>query len=163
MKSAGEPIGRILLRSGIYYRIAGTTPKELIADGLLRLPLPAEIDSGRVLAAIMEREQSASSAIGDGLAMPHCRHESLSLLRHPLVSLNFPAIPLSGWGYDTVPVFAFFIILCPDSSSHLRVIKDLSVLLRLPEFNKKLVSQSNSMEIMTFISQHDETSAMKPR
>lgn len=148
MANETEPLSRILEQSGIFHHIAGQTLEEVLLDALQRIALPPGVDARQILAAVMERESLASSAIGDGLAIPHCRHLSLAALPAPLVSLNFLSQTLAVWGESWMPVSAFFLILCPNAIIHLKVVSRLSTLLRRVEFKGLLNDKADRESIL---------------
>jgi PTS system nitrogen regulatory IIA component len=151
MANETEPLSQILERSGIFHHIAGQTLEEVILDALQRISLPQEVDTHRILTAILERETLASSAIGKGLAIPHCRDASLVALPVPLVSLNCLQTALCPWGTDWSVVSAFFLILCPNATIHLRVVSKLSSLLRKDEFRQLIGANASSEAILDFV------------
>ncbi len=156
-----EPLSRILERSGIFLDVAGDNMESVVSEALLRLSLPDNVDSRRVMSAILEREAMAPTVIGEGLAIPHCRHESLSALAGPLVSLNMPVRPLSCWGSHMQVVKAFFLVLCPDATSHLRVLSALSPLIREKGFLELIRQKPPVSEFLAFTRKHEEKSVRK--
>lgn len=158
MKAATEPLSRILERSGVFRDVEGNSLEPVLRESLLKLPLPETVDFHRLLASVLEREAMGSTAIGGGLAIPHCRDESLAELPGALVSLNYPIRPLPVWGTDTQTVAAFFLILCPDAVSHLQVVADLSALMRKPGFMELIGQKAGRSEIVSFARIHEEES-----
>src|SRR5205085_2283562 len=59
---------------GIVYRLPGSTKEEALRALVATLPLPDGVDREVLWRLFMAREASASTAIGDGIALPHVRN-----------------------------------------------------------------------------------------
>ncbi len=101
-----------------------------------------EIDASRVLAALLEREKLGTTAIGEGIAIPHAKIEGLERILGGFVRL---AEPLDFEALDEQPVDLVFFILAPVAASteHLKALARLARLLRDPELRTRLRSESD--------------------
>ncbi len=85
----------------------------------------ADADLESVIRAILGREELGSTGIGQGVAVPHTRHQSVKKLVGTLAlskgGVNFAAL-------DGEPVNIFFLLLSPTNQSgdHLRALENIS-------------------------------------
>jgi len=99
-------------------------------------------DKSAALACIMERESLMSTAIREGVAVPHGKSDSVERL--------FGAIGISRKGvdydaFDKKPVRIAFMIVSPrrDPEMHLRTLKLLARILDMPDFLETLLSAAS--------------------
>src|SRR5438105_2139446 len=59
---------------GIFYHLQDTNKERALRSLVEVLPLPDGVDRELVLRLYLTRESSASTAIGDGIALPHIRN-----------------------------------------------------------------------------------------
>ena len=129
-----------LAAGGVHHGVPGATREELLAEAVSRLPLPEGVDAGEVLAVLLVREASASTAIGDGIAIPHVRMPIVLDVDEAIVSLSFPAQPVDFGAPDGRPVTALFTMVTPTVHGHLHLLAALAYLLRDEEFHAAVAS-----------------------
>ena len=83
------------------------------------------LDPHTILAALFEREQLGSTAIGKGVAIPHCRIESLS---NPIVALLRVSQGVDYEAPDELAVKLIFALLLPADANqqHLDLLASLA-------------------------------------
>ena len=91
-------------------------------------------DPAGVLEAIRIREDTASTALPSGVAIPHPRRRCPSLLGEPVMAYGRTASGISFGAPDNSLTDIFFLVCCRDDATHLRVLARLSRLLLKPEF-----------------------------
>lgn len=112
------------------------------------------IDSQVLGRALTEREQLASTAIGDGIAIPHGRLESVDtlvgVLGRSVEGLNFDSI-------DGKPTYLIFMLVAPSAATgaHLKALARLSRLFRDAQFRQRLLSASDSEALFQTIKDED--------
>jgi PTS system nitrogen regulatory IIA component len=57
--------------------LAGSTAQEVLTEICRPLTATTGVETQRLVEALLAREQLASTAIGDGLAIPHCKVSGL--------------------------------------------------------------------------------------
>lgn len=129
---------KCLRAGGIFYRIDGRTVFEVLEQMLSLMRLPAGVEASRILDLVYEREQMASTGIGEGIALPHCRDLAVAGLTHPLVALGFLEQPVDFKAVDSQPVSKVFLFLSPSSRSSIRIMSRLAYALRQPTFSQVL-------------------------
>ncbi|MBI5596051.1 MAG: PTS sugar transporter subunit IIA [Elusimicrobia bacterium] len=129
-----EKLGRFaLLRralgaGGVHHAVAGGDAASALAAAADRLPLPAP-DRALAGQALSEREKLGSTALGDGIAIPHPRSPLVFPVESPIVTLCFLKTPVDFHAADGLPVSALFLILAPSVRSHLALLADLAAAL----------------------------------
>ena len=97
----------------------------------------SEMDAGEVYNNLLAREKLGSTALGDGIAIPHCR---LSSCETAVVTLMTLASPVDFDAVDGRPVDILFVLLVPEAATqeHLDVLAGLARLLANAYFRDRL-------------------------
>lgn len=82
-------------------------------------------DSRQVAARLMEREQLGSTGIGRGIAIPHCKVESL---KESILALGIAPDGVEFEAGDGLPVQIFFLLISPAvaAAQHLQTLAAIS-------------------------------------
>ena len=104
------------------------------------LPLPEDVDRELLLRLFLAREASASTAIGDGIAIPHVRNPIVLNVKRPMVTLCFLEHPVDFGALDHKPVYILFSLICPTVRSHLQTLSRLSYTLQDQKFKAALIA-----------------------
>ena len=97
-----------LRAGGIHYGISGADKQSVLANAVARLPLSNQRDRELYLHLLLAREALGTSAIGDGIAIPHVRRPAIFRLAKPLVTLCFLERPIDFHASDARPVGVLF-------------------------------------------------------
>jgi nitrogen PTS system EIIA component len=119
---------------GIYYRLGGLDKESVLREAVEVLRLPDEVDREFLLQVMLARERMTSTAIGDGVAIPHARNPIVLHVDKPLISLCFLEKPIDFGALDGQPVHVLFILVSPTVRAHLHLLYRLSFALRDEEF-----------------------------
>jgi PTS system nitrogen regulatory IIA component len=113
-----------------------------------------EISSEDLTAALAERERLGSTAIGDGIAIPHGKIRGVRQIlgafgRHP-VGVDFESL-------DGRPTHLFFLLAAPEDSAslHLKALARVSRLFKNSAFRDHLLSARDAAEIFRLIVEED--------
>lgn len=151
LDSEEEPIPNLAeaLRAGrICYGLAGADKKGAIQALVEALPLPDGVDRDLILRLFLAREASATTGIGDGIALPHVRNPIVLPVSHPMVTLCFLKQAVDFGALDQKPVQILFSLTCPTTRSHLQMMARLSYALHDVKFKKVLGRQGAAEEIL---------------
>jgi PTS system nitrogen regulatory IIA component len=114
-----------------------------------------EIDRERLVQVLWEREKLGSTAIGDGIAIPHGKLPALKSVlgafgRHP-AGVDFDSL-------DGGPTRLFFLLVAPENSvgEHLKALARVSRLLKDRTFRTRLLEAPGRSEIFRLIRDEDE-------
>jgi PTS system nitrogen regulatory IIA component len=87
----------------------------------------------RLLDEVLERERMASTALGEGVAVPHPREPLGDALDQPLISLVLPHTPLDWAAVDGEPVHTVALLASPTASAHLEILSQIGRAVRSTE------------------------------
>ncbi len=127
-------LGEALERGGVFYRIDGYTREEVLADAVNHLRLSDNVDRELLLELLRAREELTSTAIGNGIAIPHPRNPILTSVQQPKVTLCFLEHPVNFFALDGHLVKILLLVIAPDLTTHLHLLSRLNFILRDPEF-----------------------------
>jgi PTS system nitrogen regulatory IIA component len=121
---------------GIHYDFPDTTKDRALEALVGVLPLPEGIDRQLLLQLFRAREAAASTAIGDGIAVPHVRNPIVLNVARPMITLCFLQQPVEFGALDSLPVHVLFSLICPTTRSHLQLLSRLSFALHDARFKE---------------------------
>jgi len=137
-----------LRAGGIHYRIGGDDKATVLHHVVETLRLPSEVDREFLYAVLLAREALGSTAIGDGIAIPHVRNPVILHLERPMITLCFLERPIDFGALDGRPVNALFTLTSPTVRAHLHLLSRLSFALRDAAFKDAVVRQAPREEIL---------------
>lgn len=133
---------------GIYYRMGGNDKGEVLRGIVDTMRLPDEVDRNFLLQVLMAREALESTAIGDGIAIPHVRNPIVLHVPKPMVMLSFLEKPVDFGALDGQPVHTLFSLVSPTVRSHLHLLSRIAFALRDPGFKEIVLRQGSREEIL---------------
>ena len=142
---------RLITNGGIHYDIPGATVQEVLHSAITAAPTPAGISKEDIFAALLNREELMSTAIGRGIAIPHPRNPIITNIEDASVSLCFLQTPLDFRALDGLPVHTLFVLLTANPRRHLEVLSKISYLCQLDDFLLLLQKRSSAADIISFI------------
>jgi len=138
-----------LQTGGIYYRIGGDDRASVLHHVVETMRLPPEVDREFLHTVLLAREALGSTAIGDGMAIPHVRNPVILHLERPTITVCFLERPIDFGALDGQPVNVLFTLASPTVRAHLHLLSRLSFALRDPVFKGTIVRQAGREEILT--------------
>jgi nitrogen PTS system EIIA component len=112
------------------------------------------LDREQLAKVLMERERLASTAIGEGVAIPHGKLDAVGKLvacvgRAPQ-GVDFDSM-------DGRPTHLFFVLVAPENSTgvHLKALARISRLFKDPEFRTRLMQARGAEDLYKVISDED--------
>lgn len=133
---------------GIHYRLENTSKDRALRALVGVLPLPEGVDRDILLQLFLAREASASTAVGDGIAIPHVRNPIVLHVVRPAVTLAFLTHPVDFGALDGKPVHVLFSIISPTTRTHLQLLSRLSFALHDPPFREAVIRQAAREQIL---------------
>lgn len=113
------------------------------------------LDEARVLKVLWEREKISSTAIGEGVAIPHGK---LAGLDHVIGVFARSPEGVDFASLDGGLTYLFFVLLAPENAAadHLKALARISRLLKDPAFRSRLMKGQTSQEIFDTIAAEDQ-------
>jgi PTS system nitrogen regulatory IIA component len=133
---------------GIFYQLRDSSKEEALRAVIEVLPLPDAVDRELLLQLFLAREASASTAVGDGIAIPHVRNPLVLQVPEPLITLCFLDRPVEFGSLDGKPVHVLFSLISPTVRSHIQLLSRLSFALHDPKFKDVVTRRAPREEIL---------------
>jgi PTS system nitrogen regulatory IIA component len=126
--------------------------KEMAANLSAQL---ASVNPEQILSVLLEREKLGSTAIGEGVAIPHGKLPGISQV-HGLFARSSGGVDFDS--IDGGPTHLFFLLVAPENSAgdHLKALARISRLLKDSEFRSRLMKAKSKEEIFGTIKEEDE-------
>jgi PTS system nitrogen regulatory IIA component len=137
-----------LQAGGIHYRIGGESKAAVLRQVVETLRIPPEVDRDFLFEVLLARETLGSTAIGDGIAIPHVRNPVILHLERPMITVCFLERPVDFGALDGRPVNVLFTLISPTVRAHLHLLSRLSFALRDPAFKDAVLRQASREELM---------------
>ncbi|MFY9401892.1 MAG: PTS sugar transporter subunit IIA [Candidatus Omnitrophota bacterium] len=128
--------------------------KELV-DALIEAGDVEKRARNKLIESLMSREALGSTAIGQGIAIPHAKSDSISKLVAAF------GLSVKGVDFDSLdgePAYIFFLLVAPQDSAgpHLKALARISRLLKDKYFRDTLRTCEDDKAIIRIITQEDE-------
>ncbi len=149
-------LAEALQAGGVYYRIGGHDRESALAAVVETLNLPEEVDREFLLKVLLAREALGSTAIGEGIALPHPRNPVVLHLRQPMINLSFLEHGVEFGALDGNPIGALFTLLSPTVRAHLHMLARLSFALRDPGFRSAVLAQASRNALLDAAARIDQ-------
>jgi PTS system nitrogen regulatory IIA component len=132
---------------GIHYRVDGADKPSALRHVVEVLPLPEGVDRDFLLQVLLARESVGSTAIGNGIAIPHVRNPITLHVDKPMVALTFLANGIDFQAMDGKPVNTLFTIISPTIKAHLNLLSKLAYGLKGSAFADAVKAQDSRDEL----------------
>ncbi|MBI4425865.1 MAG: PTS sugar transporter subunit IIA [Elusimicrobia bacterium] len=137
-----------LLEGNIHYGVAASDVNSAMAAVAQLLPLPSARDKALAAQALAEREASASTGIGDGIAIPHAQSPLVFPVERPMLALCFLARPIPFDAPDGKPVDVVWVLVSPTIRAHLALLARVASVLHDGKLRLLLAKRSPAPEIL---------------
>lgn len=144
-------LGEAVARGGIIYRLGGENPASVLREIVSRLLLPAEFDRDFLQQVLLARESLGSTAIGNGIAIPHVRNPVILHVTQPSVTLCFLENPIDFKALDGKPVNTLFTLISTTTRCHLHLLSRIGFVLHNPHLRQALVDQAPREELLAVL------------
>jgi PTS system nitrogen regulatory IIA component len=135
--------------------LAGQDKTAVLDELAQKFPLvDAAMDPKRVLDALAEREKISTTAIGEGVAIPHGKLAGVdrvhAVFARSAKGVNFASL-------DGEPTHLFFALIAPEdgAADHLKALARISRLLKEPAFRARLLKAPSREELFAIIAAED--------
>jgi PTS system nitrogen regulatory IIA component len=142
---------------GIHYHIPGNDKESVIRAIVKILPLPDDVDKEFLVGALIARENLGTTAIGDGIAIPHVRNPIIFHVDKPVLALCFLEQAIDFNALDHKPVDTVLTIITNSIRSHLHILSRLSFALNKPEIRQIMKSGSSQEDIIKALTDLEST------
>ena len=148
MREDVPPLSELLAEGGVHRDLGGGSRTEALREVVASLPLPADLDRDFLFTVLDARETMGSTAIGDGIAIPHVRNPILLHVERPFLALCLLEHPVDFGALDGQPVGALFVVVSPNVPAHLKILARLAFILRDQRLRSLLRDRAGSEAIL---------------
>lgn len=147
-----------LSRKAIATDIKSSKKEDVIREMVDLLTNAGEIEKryrNKLIDALMAREALGSTAIGQGIAIPHTKSECVEKL---VAAFGLSKKGVDFDSLDAEPVYIFFLLVAPQDSAgpHLKALARISRLLKDKYMRDSLRACQDEKSVIKIISQEDE-------
>lgn len=148
-------ISPLIHKGGVYKDVEGSTPEEIYENVCKMLDLPDSMTSEQVYNALCAREKILSTAVGNGIALPHARSPIMKEEADQRICVVYLKEPLEMAAPDEKKVTVMFILLTQNPQTHLKVLSTLVGLFRKNSFRKLLEEHAGEAQLINAIKELD--------
>ena len=145
-------INDMLSDDSFLMNFVGTSKKQVLDELSKLAEIKLGINSRTLLENLTKREKLGSTAVGNGIAIPHA---NVADIDRPFVFVSTLVNGLDFNSSDDLPVDIIFLLIAPDNkgSEHLQALALISRLLRNKELTTKLRGCKSAESALAVISQ----------
>jgi PTS system nitrogen regulatory IIA component len=151
------PLIELIRRGGDFRVIPADNPRELLAAMIETVGLPPSVNRADLLAAVLEREALMSTAVGNGIALPHPRNPVIDQREGQFISIAFAERGLNWEALDGKPVRTVMLILSASPKMHLHTLSRLNYFCQQRPFLDLLERRASPVELLTIIEETEKT------
>ena len=137
-------IGGLIEKGGVIFDAEGDTPAKIYKIIAESQKLPDYLSAEKFYTELVQREELISTAVGNGMALPHTRYPLLKNEDEQRIIVCYPKKALDMKAPDAKLVFVFFAILSSSSKVHLQILSRLAFLIQNNEFRKILAGKPSA-------------------
>lgn len=137
-----------LTRGGVHYYVPGHSREEVLQNVLERLPLPGHIQKDALRELLLSREQTGTTAVGQGIAIPHVKHPMILAGMEPVAGLFFLENNIDFLALDGQPVHTLFLIMSSSFKGHLSLLSRLAFCLQDETVKSVLTRRGSTDEVL---------------
>lgn len=146
-------LGNFISESGVCLSLKSRQRDEILREliGLIDVLKDRPGDQEILLSALKDRENLCSTGVGDGVAFPHSRSALVGMVKEPVIVFGRKVEGVPFGAIDGSPVKLFFLVICPNVTTHLRILARLSRLLREPRLRNNLLTAEHPSRVLSLI------------
>ena len=147
----------VLKKENIIFELKAQTKDEIIDELINSLKQNKQIKNiNKLKDAILEREEVLSTGIGKGVAIPHCRTDTVEGI---IIAFGKTLLPVDFESLDNKPVLLIFLIASNEAmnSEHLKLLNQIGKIASNDELLSRIVRAKDSDEIYNILAELDNS------
>jgi len=131
-------LAQAIRAGGVHHDVPVSNRDSVLRAVVERTPMPASLDREFLVEVLVARENTVSTAIGDGIAIPHVRQPVVAPGASATVSVSHLREPVAFGPHGERPVQIIFLIVSPTVRAHLQMLAHVARALLDPGFRAAL-------------------------
>ncbi|MDP2791520.1 MAG: PTS sugar transporter subunit IIA [Rectinemataceae bacterium] len=144
-------VAELLRRGDVFYNIVGEKPDDVLKAFVKVLRVPKALDKKALADALVERESLATTAIGNGFAIPHSRARLLKDESSAFIAVGYLDNSIPWNSPDGEPVSTLFLLVSAEGTQHLSALAGIACLADNGRFKDYISEQPAKAELLQFI------------
>lgn len=140
-------------RGEVLENAAGRTVEEIYRFVCSSIQIPSGLTAEGLAQELVQREEILSTAVGNGIAIPHPRYPLVKNERESKIVVAYVNEPIDMNAPDVRKVYVMFIILSASSRHHIHVLTSLAELFKNKEFRDALQKKPGKTELLALLKQ----------
>jgi len=146
----------ILKQVLILYLVDSEDESTALRKLIQSVPLSLSLNKEELFNALLSREEMMSTAIGNGIAIPHVRLFDSMSLQEDIVAVAYLFEPVDWNAPDGLPVHTLFLVLATDETRHLQILAEIAQLASDEDFVEFLRTMPAKEALIERIQQLEE-------
>lgn len=138
-------------RGGVFYHIRGTKITEILRNIAFTINLPESLSPEDLATSMIEREEVMTTAIGDGISLPHPRNTLISDANEERIAVCYLEEPVPLDAPDAKFVYVMFVVLSSSLGNHLQILSQLTYLFQQKEVQTVLKDKPDMETLVSVI------------
>jgi len=147
---------RAINKGGVLYNVPGKDKETIIKTTMKQIAADLHLDADTISDLLLDRERLQSTALGNGIAIPHTREFLLSN-HFDVVTVVFLDKPIEYDSLDGKPVHTLFFLFASDDKRHLHLLAKIAHLNSQPEIQKLLQTRPTRDKLLEYIKEWEST------
>ena len=143
-------------RGKVCHRVTGMDADAVLRSAVDCIDFLSEDSRDELFEKLIEREQLASTGIGNGIAIPHPRDPLSQPPEMPVIATCFMEKPVHFNAIDDQPVSVFFVLISPTVKHHLHLLSRLSFCIRDKAFVAFLRAHPDAAALFSRIAEFEK-------
>ena len=145
----------VLYKEAIILDLQATDKKGVLEELVEPVARIANVKHDYLVQVLMEREHLGSTGIGEGVGIPHGKLKDIDSL---ILGCGLSRKGVDFEAMDGQPTYIFFLLVTPENSTglHLKLLAQISRILKNEYFKQRLLNAGNADEIYTIIQEEEE-------
>jgi PTS system nitrogen regulatory IIA component len=137
-----------LRAGGVHAGISGTDKASILRGVVEKLPLPPSADRELLHRVLLAREALGSTALGNGIAIPHPRNPIVLRVARPVVAICYLTRPVDYDAIDGQPVHTVVTLVSPSTRVHLHLLAVIAAALHDGAVRAKLEARAGLDDLL---------------
>lgn len=141
---------RAIYKGGVLKNVPGNTKEEVIRAAMKLIAADLDLDADVISDLLLDRERLQSTALNNGIAIPHTRDFLLDT-HLDMVPVVFPEKPLPYEALDGKPVHTLFFLFASDDKRHLHLLAKIAHLSSQPSAIDLLNAKPSKEALLDYV------------